>query len=80
MMHKRGVALAAIAAGLHLQMGPALAQDASMLDERVTQENIATTICRPGYADTVSPPFDDMMDHKERLLTERRIGVEHGRR
>jgi len=51
-----------------------------MLDGRVTQENVTTTICRPGYADTVSPPFDDMMDHKDRLLAERGIDTELGSR
>ncbi len=51
-----------------------------MLDERVTQQNIAATICRPGYADMVSPPFDDMMEHKNRLLAERGIDREHGTR
>ena len=76
----RGVALAAIAAGLHLHMAAACAQDAAMLDDRVTQQNIAGTICRPGYADTVSPPFDDMMALKDRLLAERGIDPDHGTR
>ena len=51
-----------------------------MLDDRVTQQNITSTICRPGYADTVSPPFDDMMEHKDRLLAERGIDSEHAAR
>ncbi|MBN3754398.1 hypothetical protein G3N95_15715 [Paraburkholderia sp. Tr-20389] len=76
----RGVALVVMSAGLYLHAASAFAQDASMLDERVTQQNIAATICRPGYADTVSPPFDDMMEHKDRLLAERGIDSEHGTR
>lgn len=72
--------LAAMVAGLHLHGPVAFAQDASMLDERVTQETIADTICKPGYADTVSPPFDDLMAHKDRLLSERGIDPDHGTR
>ncbi|MEM5344165.1 hypothetical protein [Paraburkholderia azotifigens] len=79
-MRMRGVALFVVAAGLYLHAASSCAQDASMLDERVTQQNIAATICRPGYADTVSPPFDDMMEHKDRLLAERGIDSEHGTR
>lgn len=56
----------------------AAAQDASMLDERVTQQSIASTICRPDYADTVSPPFSVMMNHKARLLAERGIDADAG--
>jgi hypothetical protein len=78
-LRMRGVALV-VSAGLHLHAASSFAQDASMLDERVTQQNIAATICRPGYADTVSPPFDDMMEHKDRLLAERGIDSEHGTR
>jgi hypothetical protein len=76
----RRAALAALSAGLSLHAAFALAQDASMLDERVTQQNIATTICRPGYADTVAPPFDDMMEHKDRLLAEHGIDAALGTR
>jgi len=76
----RGMALVAVSAGLYLHAAASFAQDASMLDERVTQQNIAATICRPGYADTVSPPFDDMMEHKDRLLAEYGIDAEHGMR
>ncbi|SEJ68572.1 hypothetical protein [Paraburkholderia diazotrophica] len=79
-MHKRCLMLAAMVAGLHLHGPVAFAQDASMLDERVTQETIADTICKPGYADTVSPPFDDLMAHKDRLLSERGIDPDHGTR
>ncbi|WP_109482286.1 hypothetical protein [Paraburkholderia sp. C35] len=76
----RRVMLAAMSAGLYMHAAALFAQDASMLDERVTQQNIANTICRPGYADTVSPPFDDMMEHKDRLLAERGIDAGHGTR
>ncbi|MEM5434665.1 hypothetical protein [Paraburkholderia diazotrophica] len=79
-MRKRCTMLAAIVAGLHLHMPVAFAQDATMLDERVTQETIAETICKPGYADTVSPPFDNLMAHKDRLLSEHGIDPDHGTR
>jgi hypothetical protein len=79
-MCARAMALIVVSAVLCLSVSASFAQDASMLDERVTQENVATTICRPGYADTVSPPFDDMMDHKDRLLAERGIDTELGAR
>ncbi|CAG9201833.1 conserved hypothetical protein [Paraburkholderia sabiae] len=79
-MRRRGVALVIVCAGLSLHAASSFAQDASMLDDRVTQQNITATICRPGYADTVSPPFDDMMEHKDRLLAERGIDSEHGTR
>lgn len=59
---------------------PAFAQNASMLDDRVTQESVAETICRPGYADTVSPPLDELMAHKDRLLAERGIDADDGAR
>jgi len=55
---------------------PAVAQDADMLDGRVTQQSIADTICRPDYADTVSPPLDVMMQHKSHLLAERGIDAD----
>ncbi|SDH44288.1 hypothetical protein SAMN04487926_104439 [Paraburkholderia steynii] len=74
------MALVAMSVGLYLHASVSFAQDASMLDERVSQQNIATTICRPGYADTVSPPFDDMMELKDRLLAERGIDAGHGTR
>jgi hypothetical protein len=79
-MRKRCITLAAMVVGLHLYVSAAFAQDASMLDERVTQQTIAETICKPGYADTVSPPFDDLMAHKDRLLSERGIDPDHGTR
>lgn len=79
-MRRRAFAIALVAAGLQLHLACASAQGASMLDERVTQQNVSATICRPGYADTVSPPFDDLMEHKDRLLAERGIDPEHGTR
>jgi hypothetical protein len=61
-----------------LRVGQSAAQSPAMLDERVTQQSIADTICRPDYADAVSPPFDVMMEHKKRLLAERGIGADDG--
>ena len=75
-MRLRAMALVAVSAGLYLHASASFGQDASMLDERVSQQNIATTICRPGYADTVSPPFDDMMELKDRMLAERGIDAD----
>ncbi len=49
-----------------------------MLDERVTQQSVGETICRPGYADTVAPPFDEMMAHKDRMLAARGIDADDG--
>ncbi|MFM0113801.1 hypothetical protein [Paraburkholderia nemoris] len=63
---------------LALRIGEVRAQDSSMLDERVTQESVGETICRPGYADTVAPPFDELMAHKDRMLAARGIGAENG--
>lgn len=57
---------------------PAMAQDAQLLDARVTQDSVADTICRPGYADTVSPPLDQVMAHKDRLLAARGIDADDG--
>jgi hypothetical protein len=58
-----------------LRAGHATAQDAAMLDGRVTQLSVASTICRPDYVDIVSPPFNVMMAHKARLLAEHGIGT-----
>lgn len=63
---------------LALRVGDACALDATMLNERVTQQSVAETICRPGYADTVAPPFDELMAHKDRMLAERGIDAENG--
>lgn len=49
-----------------------------MLDERVTQQSIGETICRPGYADTVAPPFDELMEHKNQMLAQRGIDADTG--
>ncbi|MFM0202977.1 hypothetical protein PQR53_24260 [Paraburkholderia fungorum] len=62
---------------LALRVGAVRAQDAAMLDERVTQQSVGETICRPGYADTVAPPFDELMAHKDRMLAAR--GIDAGR-
>lgn len=74
----RGVLMAALTATLGAYLSVAYAQDAAMLDERVTQQSIAGTICRPGYADTVSPPLDELMAHKDHLLAARGIGTDEG--
>ncbi|MFM0742020.1 hypothetical protein PQQ51_32730 [Paraburkholderia xenovorans] len=74
----RAAFLFGLPALLALHVGQARAQDASMLDERVTQQSIGETICRPGYADTVAPPLDELMAHKERLLAARGIDSEEG--
>ncbi|MDR6406812.1 hypothetical protein [Paraburkholderia terricola] len=63
---------------LALHVGAARAQDAGMLDERVTQESVGETICRPGYAHTVAPPFDAMLAHKDRMLAARGIDADDG--
>jgi len=52
---------------------PVHAQKAELLDPRVTQSTIVDTICRPGYADDVLPPFDTLQRQKEQLLTQRRV-------
>lgn len=49
-----------------------------MLDERVTQHSIRETICQPGYASAVAPPFDELMAHKDRMLAERGIDADDG--
>ncbi|MGF6603746.1 hypothetical protein P3T23_008500 [Paraburkholderia sp. GAS448] len=73
-------AIVAFGAGAALRIGQVSAQDASMLNEQVTQQSVADTICRPGYADTVSPPLDEMMDYKERLLAQHGIDSAEGTR
>ncbi|MFM0663108.1 hypothetical protein [Paraburkholderia sediminicola] len=74
----RVVFLLGFAAILALRVGEAWAQDSAMLDGRVTQESIGETICRPGYADTVAPPFDELMAHKDRMLAARGIDAGNG--
>jgi hypothetical protein len=49
-----------------------------MLDERVTQASVGETICRPGYADTVAPTFDELMALKERMLAADGIDADNG--
>lgn len=76
---RRRLALAlGFTAVLALRIGEARAQDAAMLDERVTQQSVGETICRPGYADTVAPPFDELMAHKDRMLAARGIDAGSG--
>ncbi len=52
---------------------PVHAQKAELLDPRVTQSSIVDTICRPGYADDVLPPFDTLQRQKEQLLSQRHV-------
>ncbi|MEM5398940.1 hypothetical protein [Paraburkholderia unamae] len=70
------VSLLALAAGSAAQA--ASAQDPRLLDTRVTQESVTDTICRPGYADTVAPPFDETMALKNRMLAARGIDADDG--
>ncbi|RKE39577.1 hypothetical protein B0G76_6013 [Paraburkholderia sp. BL23I1N1] len=70
--------LLGFAALLALRVGQVWAQESAMLDERVTQESVGETICRPGYADTVAPPFDELMAHKDRMLAARGIDAGNG--
>jgi hypothetical protein len=74
---KRRVLFVAIGAVVALHLGSAAAQAGAVLDERVTQQSIGATICRPGYAETVAPPFDELMAHKDRMLAARGIGADH---
>src|SRR5579864_8219882 len=76
---KRGVALRlGLTAVFALGIGQACAQDAGMLDGRVTQQSVGETICLPGYADTVAPPSDELMAHKDRMLAARGIDAGSG--
>ncbi|MEX3840860.1 hypothetical protein [Paraburkholderia sp. BR10882] len=70
------VSLLALATGSAAQS--AFAQDPRLLDTRVTQESVTDTICRPGYADTVAPPFDETMALKDRMLAARGIDADDG--
>jgi hypothetical protein len=63
---------------LALRIGVAHAQDGSMLNDRVTQQSVGDTICRPGYAEAVAPPFEELMAHKDRMLAERGMDAEDG--
>lgn len=70
------ISLLALATGSAAQA--ASAQDPRLLDTRVTQESVTDTICRPGYADTVAPPFDQTMALKDRMLAARGIDTDDG--
>ena len=72
------VALLALLASGAAQRAPAREQDSKLLDTRVTQQSVADTICRPGYADEVSPSLDEIMAHKDQLLAARGIDPENG--
>jgi hypothetical protein len=63
---------------LALRLADAHAQDSGMLDERVTQQSIGETICRPGYTDAVAPPFDEWLAKKDQMLAERGIDTDDG--
>ncbi|RKT21395.1 hypothetical protein B0G69_4778 [Paraburkholderia sp. RAU2J] len=75
---RRAALLLGLAAMLALRFTDAYALDSGMLDERVTQQSIGETICRPGYADAVAPPFDEWMARKEQMLAERGIDKDDG--
>jgi hypothetical protein len=74
----RSAAIAALCMWAAFHGRTASSQEPAMLDERVTQQSVADTICKPGYADTVSPSVDEMIAHKNRLLADRGIGAEDG--
>ncbi|ADG17642.1 hypothetical protein [Paraburkholderia atlantica] len=68
--------LVTVGALLALRIADAAAQPSDVLDDRVTQQSIGQTICRPGYAETVAPPFDELMARKDRMLAARGIDVD----
>ncbi|MBW9102375.1 hypothetical protein [Paraburkholderia phenoliruptrix] len=74
--HARVTLMLGLTALIALRAGVGHAQDASMLDQRVTQQSIGETICRPGYASAVAPPFDELMARKDRMLAERGIDAD----
>ncbi|WP_027801703.1 hypothetical protein [Paraburkholderia dilworthii] len=76
--HVRFALVLSLAALFALRVGEVRAQQAGMLDERVTQQSIGETICRAGYASAVAPPFDELMAHKDRMLAERGIDADDG--
>jgi len=76
--HARRALLLGATLLLALRIGNAAAHESAMLNKRVTQQSIGDTICRPGYADTVAPPFDEQMEHKDRLLAAHGIGADDG--
>ncbi|MGF6259116.1 hypothetical protein OKW49_000017 [Paraburkholderia youngii] len=65
-----------VGALIALRIGDAAAQPSDVLDDRVTQQSIGRTICRPGYAETVAPPFDELMARKDRMRAARGIDVD----
>jgi hypothetical protein len=72
--HRHGSRLAVAAAWFLLMAGSAAhAQRPELLDPRVKQTTIVDTICRPGYADDVLPPFDTLQRQKDQLLKQRKI-------
>ena len=72
--HRHGSPLALAAAWFLLAAcSLAHAQKPGLLDPRVTQSTIVDTICRPGYADDVLPPFETLQRQKEQLLKQRRV-------
>ncbi|HEX3381509.1 MAG TPA: hypothetical protein VHU21_17195 [Paraburkholderia sp.] len=74
----RRALLVTVSALLALRIGNAAAQQSVMLDDRVTQQSIGDTICRPGYAETVAPPFDELLAHKDRMLAARGVDAHDG--
>lgn len=71
--------LLVIAGGMpHLAAAAQDTQLPQLLDSRVTQQSVGETICRPGYADAVAPPFDESMALKDRLLSQRGIDADEG--
>jgi hypothetical protein len=74
--YHRRVATAWLLLALAAGNAPVHAQKPELLDPRVTQSTIVDTICRPGYADDVLPPFDTLQRQKEQLLKQRRVTPE----
>ena len=71
--HRHGSRLAVAAAWFLLVASAAHAQRPELLDPRVKQTTIVETICRPGYADDVLPPFDTLQRQKDHLLKQRKV-------
>jgi hypothetical protein len=70
--HRAGVIAFSLLAGM-TPGSAAFAQKPELLDPGVTQSTIVDTICKPGYADDVLPPFDDLMRQKEQLIKQRHV-------
>lgn len=58
---------------LAARAAPAQTLKPDLFDPRVTQSTIVDTICRPGYADDVLPPFETLMHQKDQLIRQRHI-------